>query len=123
VGDIEKLLGTKLEIEAIELEAERRPGGRFNDGQRAWRDDSAREPREPREPRAARPQPAPRAPRAPADPLFDQPYEAKAASEAPPAWETAQRSAAPRGLSPNIKTRRKVAALFKAPAPAPAENG
>ncbi|QIM50888.1 DEAD/DEAH box helicase [Hydrogenophaga crocea] len=123
VGDIEKLLGKKLEIEAIELEAERRPSGRFNDGQRTWRDESAREPREPREPRAARPHPAPRAPRAPADPLFDQPYEAKAASDAPPAWETAQRSAAPRGLSPNIKTRRKVAALFKAPAPAPAENG
>ncbi|MGC4397724.1 DEAD/DEAH box helicase [Hydrogenophaga sp. T2] len=123
VGDLEKLLGKKLEIEAIELEAERRPSGRFNDGQRAWRDESAREPREPREPRAARPHPAPRAPRAPADPLFDQPYEAKAASDAPPAWETAQRSAAPRGLSPNIKTRRKVAALFKAPAPAPAENG
>ncbi|MBL0917458.1 MAG: DEAD/DEAH box helicase [Hydrogenophaga sp.] len=116
VGDLEKLLGKKLEIEALELEADRRPAGRFNDGQRAWERDES--PREPREPRAARPQPAPRAPRAPADPFFDQPYEAKG-SDAPPSWENAQRAAAaaPRGVSPNIKTRRKVAALFKASSP------
>jgi superfamily II DNA/RNA helicase len=114
VTDIEKLLGKKLEIEALELESDRRPAGRFNDGQRAWQ--RGEEPPA-REARAPRPPAPPRVPRAPVDPLFDQPYEAKADSDAPPAWETAQRSAAPRGVSPNIKTRRKVPALFKAPSP------
>jgi superfamily II DNA/RNA helicase len=113
VVDIEKLLGRKLEIEALELEGDRRPPGRFNDGQRAWqRDDTVREVREARPPR---PQPAPRAPRAPADPLFDQPYEPKADADTPPQWESAQRPTTnARALSPNIKPRRKVAALFKA---------
>src|SRR5690606_8430678 len=100
VGDLEKLLGKKLEIEALELEQDRQPAGRFNDGQRAWRDASggeareAREPRESRETRetrAPRPPSAPRAPRAPADPFFAQPYEAKPAGDAPPQWDVAQR--------------------------------
>ncbi|MGV3497877.1 MAG: DEAD/DEAH box helicase [Hydrogenophaga sp.] len=120
VADIEKLLGKKLEIEALVHEADRRPAGRLNDGQRGWQrgDEPAGREQPVREARAPRPPAAPRAPRAPADPLFDQPYEAKASGDAPPAWETAQRSAAPRSVSPNIKTRRKVPALFKAPSPA-----
>ena len=125
VGELEKLLGKKLEIEALELEQDRRPAGRFNDGQRAWqREGSGREGadnRESREPRGAR-APAPRAARAPADPFFDQPYEAKPAGDAPPQWETAQRANAPKGLSPNIKQRRKVPALFKSSAPPPAAS-
>ncbi|OGB82058.1 MAG: ATP-dependent RNA helicase, partial [Burkholderiales bacterium RIFCSPLOWO2_12_FULL_67_210] len=133
MGDLEKLLGKKLELEALELEADKRPAGRFNDGQRAWQqpegDEARRDSRPPREPRsgsryesdgrsasAGRPV---RAPRAPADPLFDKPYEPSAPSDAPPSWEVSQRPAVRSG-SPNIKTRKKVPALFKsAPAPTP----
>ncbi len=126
MGDLEKLLGKKLELEALEFEADRRPAGRFNDGQRAWQtpdDDAerreARASRERPERTAAPGRPPARAPRAPADPLFDKPYEPTAASDAPPSWEVAQR-ATTRTASPNIKTRKKVPALFKsAPAPAP----
>jgi superfamily II DNA/RNA helicase len=146
MADIEKLIGKKFELEAVELEADRKPAGRFNDGQRAWRegdeapreaaapregDREGREIREAREGRVGRSfredrtdrRPA-RAPRAPADPLFDKPYEPSAPSDAPPAWEAAQKPSTSR-VSPNIKTRKKVAALFKsAPAPenTPTEN-
>jgi ATP-dependent RNA helicase RhlE len=54
------------------------------------------------------------------DPFFDKPYEPPAtASE--PAWE---RRAAPvaRGLSPNIKPKKKVAALFGGKVPEAAET-
>jgi len=142
MGDLEKLLGKKLELEALEFEADRRPAGRFNDGQRAWQapegtegTEERRESRPPPRDReraeargsdAVRPAPAarpPRAPRAPADPLFDKPYEPSAAGDAPPAWEVAQRPTT-RSASPNIKTRRKVPALFKsAPTPAPVQEG
>ena len=133
MGDLEKLLGKKLELEALEFEADRRPAGRFNDGQRAWQqpegDDgerrenrAIRESRESRAPREARADTRPsRAPRAPADPLFDKPYEPSAPSETPPSWEVSQRTTARTSVSPNIKTRRKVPALFKS-APAPAQE-
>ena len=137
MGDLEKLLGKKLELEALELEADKRPAGRFNDGQRAWQategGDERREPREARESRPARdrevrsesrmdgrPSPASRpvrAPRAPADPLFDKPYEPSASGDTPPSWEASARATA-RTVSPNIKSRKKVPALFKSP-PAP----
>ena len=45
------------------------------------------------------------------DPFFEQPYEAPAA-EVKPAWEAPERVATGR-ISPNIKPKRKVAALFK----------
>ncbi|MCW5654500.1 DEAD/DEAH box helicase [Hydrogenophaga sp.] len=124
MADLEKLLGKKLELEALEFEADRRPAGRFNDGQRAWqrdedrREGGSRRERSGGEARAAQPRP----PRAPSDPLFDKPYEPSAAGDAPPAWEVAQRPAT-RSASPNIKTRRKVPALFKSvPAPAPVQE-
>ncbi|MBA4262440.1 MAG: ATP-dependent RNA helicase [Comamonadaceae bacterium] len=131
MGDLEKLLGKKLELEALELEADKRPAGRFNDGQRAWQQpDAGREERDIRESRGSRPEresrapvgrPA-RAPRAPADPLFDKPYESSLAAEVTPAWESAQKQPTSR-VSPNIKTRKKLPALFKsAPTPEP-ENG
>ena len=136
--DIEKLIGKKLELEAVELEADRRPMGRLNDGQRAWRAGDApghegrdiREARQSREARSAsrddrggdrRPM---RAPRPPSDPLFDKPYEPSRATDAPPAWEAEAKPTTSR-VSPNIKTRKKVPALFKqAPAPeiAPVEQ-
>ncbi|MFD0666926.1 DEAD/DEAH box helicase [Ramlibacter sp. MAHUQ-53] len=118
VADLEKLLKKKLDLEAVEFE-EDRPRGRINDGRRTWRD---RDERDPREPRAAQERPreprAPRPPAAPRDPFFDRPYEATAPAEAAaPAWETAAKPATSR-VSSNIKTKRKVAALFKAAAPA-----
>ncbi len=118
MADIEKLLGRKFELEALELEADRRPAGRFNDGQRAWQREGERGEREDRAPREARSAPVrpARAPRAPADPLFDKPYEPSGAAAAPAPWESAQKQ--PARLSPNIKTRRKVPALFRSPPPA-----
>jgi len=111
VSDIEKLIKKKIEVEPVELDAER-PRGRYNDGSRGRRDedprdvlDTPREQREPRERRGFRPAPVPR------DPFFDKPYE-PSSPEAPPVWES-QRPAARPGVSANIKTKRKVAALFK----------
>ena len=139
VADIEKLIKKKIELEPIELDDERvrrepRPD-------RARRDidegpeaavDAATEP-------TAAPGRAPRPPlrsagegarKAASDPFFDRPYEpspsaatsgisgtstgASTGSHALPAWESASVSAAvsSRGLSPNIKPKRRVAALF-----------
>ena len=113
VADLEKLLKKKLEIEAIEYE-EDRPRSRINDGRRTWRErgetgdprDALDAPRAPRETRA------PRAPSAPRDPFFEQPYEAPA-TEAAPAWEASAKPATSSRISANIKSKRKVAALFK----------
>jgi len=112
VSDIEKLIKKKIELEPLELEDDRPP----RRPRRQWDDDAAEPPRD----RGAR-----RGSYAPpiivpvVDPLFDRPYEAKSADEAP-AWDkkdTAPASA-PRGLSANIKAKKKVAALFGAkPAP------
>ena len=140
LADIEKLLKKKVELEAVEFE-EDQPRGRINTGRRHWGEDDPRdvldqggarasgeaappyrEPRESREGRGRRggfvPAPVNR------DPFFDKPYEAPAV-DAPPAWEAAPRTSA-RSVSANIKPRRKVAALFKVPAPAvpssPASN-
>ena len=133
VADIEKLLKTKLDIEALEYDEDRpniQQQGRINDGRRAWREGGAsaeprndaarrdaaprererREPREPREYRGFRPAVASR------DPFFEKPYESSAADVAP-AWEAAAKSPARSGVSANIKPKRKVAALFKAVPP------
>ena len=133
VADIEKLLKTKLDIEALEYDEDRpniQQQGRINDGRRAWREggesaeprnDAARrdaaprererrEPREPREYRGFRPAEASR------DPFFEKPYESSTADVAP-AWEAAAKSPARSGVSANIKPKRKVAALFKAVPP------
>jgi superfamily II DNA/RNA helicase len=123
MGDVEKLLGKKLELEALELASDRQPAGHFNDGQRVWQRDESPSPRE-RRTRERSDAPASRAPsrppRAPADPLFDKPYEPALASDQPPSWESSQRPAS--RTSPNIKSRKKVPALFKR-IEAPAENG
>ena len=133
VADIEKLLKTKLDIEALEYDEDRpniQQQGRINDGRRAWREGGAsaeprndaarrdaaprererREPREPREFRGFRPAVASR------DPFFEKPYESSTADVAP-AWEAAAKSPARSGVSANIKPKRKVAALFKAVPP------
>ena len=133
VADIEKLLKTKPDIEALEYDEDRpniQQQGRINDGRRAWREGGAsaeprndaarrdaaprererREPREPREYRGFRPAVASR------DPFFEKPYESSTADVAP-AWEAAAKSPARSGVSANIKPKRKVAALFKAVPP------
>ncbi len=134
VVDIEKLLKKKLEIEGLEFDDER-PRERINTGRRAWGDDDGAE----RVERSDAPRDAPRAPRpqrdsyrdqfredgsrepkrhsraalAPRDPFFDKPYEAPTLPEgATPAWEAGVKPSTSR-VSSNIKTKKKVAALFK----------
>ncbi len=119
VSDIEKLLKMKLDIEPIELEDDRprRPPRRRDE------DDTDRPPAEMSErpaERAAERAPA-RSPEAPRravpsrDPFFDRPYEA-AAAESAPAWEASAKAAAGiapgRGLTPNIRAKKKVASLL-----------
>ena len=120
VGDIEKLIKRKIELEPFEFE-EDRPRGRINTGRRHWGDDDprdvldapAREPRQDSRPegrRESRYEPRQKAPR---DPFFDQPYvepsaDSVPASAAVPSPQAHRRSA-------NIKPKRKVAALFKNP--------
>jgi superfamily II DNA/RNA helicase len=121
VADIEKLLKKKIEIEALEYDEDQpniRNQGRINDGRRHWRESEAQgggapaaAPERERSPRGQRggfrPAPVSR------DPFFDKPYETPA-EEVKPAWEATERAATGR-ISPNIKPKRKVAALFKAP--------
>ena len=122
VGDIERLIKKKIELEPFELvddrpmrapyrareTAEARP---FRDA-----DQFAREPdRADRQERAERPLRDVDRPRrsAPVDPFFDQPYQASSVGADKPAWE--QKAHAPvtvRGLSPNIRSKRKVASLL-----------
>jgi ATP-dependent RNA helicase RhlE len=109
VSDIEKLIKKKIEIEPLELD-DAPPPRQFRERAAPDRD----EERSFREPLRARGPSAP-APRASSDPFFDKPYE-PTASDAEPAWER-KTPAVPRGISPNIKPKRKVAALFGAKVP------
>jgi ATP-dependent RNA helicase RhlE len=143
VADIEKLIKKKIDLETLTLEEER-PRARSSEGRSPWRDgqergassngeagssgshgaapwarssrssSESREPREPgrdREPyRGFRPAPVSR------DPFFEKPYEATSV-EAAPSWEAATKAPVRNGISSNIKSKRKVAALFKAPQP------
>jgi superfamily II DNA/RNA helicase len=123
VADIEKLIHKKIELEPLELDdapvrAPYRERARRDDESGSAGDGEARAraeiraSREANEPRSVAPvRSAPReAIRASSDPFFDKPYEPTAGA-AEPAWE--QRAApVSRSLSPNIKTKKKVAALF-----------
>jgi superfamily II DNA/RNA helicase len=113
VGDIERLIKKKIDVEPFELVDDRprrapyRERERFDD--RPPRADDERTERAPRE--AERPRRSP--PAAPVDPFFEKPYEPAAVSGEKPAWE--QKAAAPapaRGVSPNIRSKRKVASLL-----------
>jgi hypothetical protein len=53
------------------------------------------------------------APKAPIDPFFDKPYEPSVSEQGTASWERAQSKVTGRNLSANIKSKRKVAALFK----------
>jgi superfamily II DNA/RNA helicase len=118
VADIEKLIKTKIELEPIEFEEDLpdiRKQGHINDGRRMYRAESDEASTDVRPTRAARParvdyrRPAP----VPVDPFFDKPYEPSAKNDAAPAWESAAVRPGVRSISSNIKTKRKVAALFK----------
>jgi ATP-dependent RNA helicase RhlE len=117
VADIEKLIKKKLEIEPIEIEDDR--------PRRSFRRDEARLDGNADDQEPNRAVPAQRVERdtpvrpavrqASRDPFFDRPYEPSAVSA--PSWETSPASAASaagaaRGLSPNIKPKKKVAALL-----------
>jgi ATP-dependent RNA helicase RhlE len=108
IGDIERLIKKKIELEPLELDddrprrdprAERRRNGEDEFGER-------RAPRMSAQVYVA--------PRPAQDPFFDRPYEASSTAE--PTWDAKAtgQPAVPRGLSPNIKPKRKVAALFGA---------
>ncbi|MEO8081754.1 MAG: DEAD/DEAH box helicase, partial [Caldimonas sp.] len=115
VADIEKLIKKKIDLEPLELDDRpARPPYR----ERVRRDDvpeaaSASEPR-------SSPRPPRESPRPSGDPFFDRPYEASAVAEQP-AWEKREAPAG-RGVSPNIKPKKKVAALFGVKVAEPAAN-
>jgi ATP-dependent RNA helicase RhlE len=120
VADIEKLIKKTIDIEPLEMEAE--TPRRTRSTHAADADEGPRS-RAPQRSRFAEPL----ASRAPVDPFFNQPYEA-AASQTEAAWDRKSTVLAQRGLSPNIKPKKRVAALFgtkpseptAAPAPASA---
>jgi superfamily II DNA/RNA helicase len=109
VGEIEKLLKKKMEIEPFELEDDRPRRPRRRD---AEEDDDRPAPRAvERDAAPRRPAPAPVS----SDPFFDRPYEPSATGE--PAWEAAKTAAATAtparpGASRNIRPKRKVASLL-----------
>ncbi|WP_310383110.1 DEAD/DEAH box helicase [Roseateles sp.] len=122
MADLEKLLKRTIELSPIDLE-DTRPGARPERSERPQRAPREWDAPRPAEAAAAAPAAAPRpvyrAPAQPRDAFFDKPYEASASAELP-AWDkgAGAASTAPRGLSANIRPKRKVAALFGAKAPA-----
>ena len=132
MADLEKLLKTKVELEPVEFDEDSpdiRKQGRINDGRRMYAADEV--PDEPGRPSGGRGRPQAdgqrdvrradhqprrdfaRPPPVSRDPFFDKPYEApSAAADAAPAWEPSTARPA-RSISANIKSKRRVAALFK----------
>ena len=123
VSDIEKLLKRKIEIEALEFDENQpdiRRQGRINDGRRMYaqtqeapaadrpgRFAAAQSASGERRSESSRAKPASR------DPFFDQPYQASESAAATTGVETAAKVSSGRGISANIKPKRRVAALFK----------
>ena len=109
VADIEKLIKTKIELEAIEFEEnlpDIRKQGHINDGRRIYRQGVGEMHRGDSTGRSSR--------AAPKDPFFDKPYESPIVAEnTTPSWEATTPRQGIRGISSNIKSKRKVAALFK----------
>jgi len=109
VTDIEKLIKKKLELEPLELDVgrprfESREGRPDRGARRGWDDGPSGA-----ESRPSRSYAPPKA--APRDPFFDRPYVPSGSGEA--SWE-AKASAPAARVSPNIKPKRKIAALFGA---------
>lgn len=113
-AEIERLIKRKIEVEPMEFAQDMpdiRRQGRFNAGRRMYSEHGAsHSPAHRSTPRGDYAQTA----RAPRDPFFDQPYQAPSLdAEAPkPSWESSAR-AVPGRVSANIRSKRKVAALFK----------
>ncbi len=122
MGDIEKLIKKKLDIETFELPAaDRAP--RFR---REQSEDDEGSVRAPSVARSSYPETRRRTPSKPSDPFFDKPYEPSAASSEPASWEKQDSTAvkAGAGLSRFIKPKRKVAALLGGtPGPSSAQSG
>ena len=144
VADIEKLIKTKIELEAVEFDEDQpdiRRQGHFNDGRRMYKapggDESDAPPRFGERSRDASGQGGrdsgresgressrdfSRPPRrdfsrpAPVsrDPFFDKPYEPSAAADTPAPTWEPSVKHTTRSISANIKPKRRVAALFKA---------
>jgi ATP-dependent RNA helicase RhlE len=116
VADIEKLLKAKIDLDAIEFEEDLpdiRKQGHINDGRRLYKQDGSEPARDEYSARAPRSDYKPRGrAAAPADPFFDKPYEPSLSPEAAPAWEAAAVRPGVRAISGNIRSKRKVAALF-----------
>ncbi|HJV62137.1 MAG TPA: DEAD/DEAH box helicase, partial [Albitalea sp.] len=107
IADIEKLIKKKIELEPLELDDERPRRDFRAERPRRPDDEDRRESRAPSRGGSSYSPP----PKPALDPFFERPYEASTAAE--PAWEKKSAEApAPRSLSPNIKPKRKVAALF-----------
>ena len=104
VADIEKLIKKKIELEPIELDDARPPR---EERPRRVREETPSD----ESPRPSRSYAQP--PRASRDPFFDKPYEPTESTDTP-AWDNKASAPTPavRGLSPNIKPKKKVAALF-----------
>jgi ATP-dependent RNA helicase RhlE len=98
VGDIEKLIKTKVNLETVAYEDDRPRSRESFDKPR----ESSGAPRVRRESNYAS------APRVSHDPFFDKPYEAPVLADGAPVV-----TQEPLRKSPNIKPKRKVAALFK----------
>jgi superfamily II DNA/RNA helicase len=107
VGEIERLIKKKIEIEPFELEDDRprRPPRRPSE------DDFAR-PSAAREAERSVTRVIERASRAPADPFFDRPYEPAGGSAEPAAWDAAKPAVPAAARSPNIRVKKKVASLL-----------
>ncbi len=120
VTDIEKLIKKKLEIEPLELDDDRprRPPRRRDDEESDGGASAAPDRVAERAPMRSNYESSRRTPAASRDPFFDKPYEPSSAAAA--AWEAAPKTAqtsggagvGSRALSPNIRPKKKVAALL-----------
>ena len=110
ISDIERLIKKKIELDPLELDDG--PPRRDPRAERRRNGDDDTADRRPALPRSAPSYGYAAVPKPIQDPFFERPYEASATAE--PAWDIkpGTQPPVPRGLSPNIKPKRKVAALF-----------
>jgi ATP-dependent RNA helicase RhlE len=112
VSELEKLLKTKIELLSLSLpqSSDRDENRSYNRGSR---DSSSHTERSEH---ASYQKPQRRSYSAPVDPFFSKPYEASS-NESTPSWDAVPHKIASQkaGVSQNIKTKKKVASLFKAP--------
>ena len=113
IGDIEKLIKKKVELEPFDLD-DQRPRRRSEPSDRVERGEhrAARRTRDDEFVRLAKGNVPQRPGRlVPTDPLFDKPYEAPE-RDAAPAWEKTRAAAPAAAKTPNIRAKHKVASLL-----------